>query len=36
MVEIMDMQQAERSYSANLAVLQTSRTMLSRTLALLQ
>lgn len=36
MVEIMDMQQAERSYSANLAVLQTSHTMLSRTLALLQ
>ena len=36
MVEIMDMQQAERSYSANLAVLQTSRTMLSRTLVLLQ
>ena len=36
MVEIMDMQQAERSYSANLAVMQTSHTMLSRTLALLQ
>lgn len=36
MVEIMDMQQAERSYSANLTVLQTSHTMLSRTLALLQ
>jgi flagellar basal-body rod protein FlgC len=36
MVEIMDMQQAERSYSANLAVLQTSHTLLSRTLALLQ
>ncbi len=36
MVEIMDMQQAERSYSANLAVLQTSRSMLSRTLGLLQ
>ena len=36
LVEIMDMQQAERSYSANLAVLQTSHTMLSRTLALLQ
>lgn len=36
MVEMMDMQQAERSYSANLAVLQTSHTMLTRTLALLQ
>jgi flagellar basal-body rod protein FlgC len=36
MVEVMDMQEAERSYSANLAVLQTSHTMLSRTLALLQ
>ena len=36
MVEIMDMQQAERSYSANLAVMQTTHNMLSRTLALLQ
>ncbi len=36
MVEIMDMQQAERSYSANLAVMQTTHSMLSRTLALLQ
>lgn len=36
MVEIMDMQQAERSYSANLQVLQASHTMLTRTLALLQ
>ena len=36
MVEIMDMQQAERSYSANVSMMQTSRTMLDRTLALLQ
>jgi flagellar basal-body rod protein FlgC len=36
MVEIMDMQQAERSYSANLSVMQATRNMLSRTLALLQ
>jgi flagellar basal-body rod protein FlgC len=36
MVEIMDMQQAERSYSANLSVMQASRSMLDRTLALLQ
>lgn len=36
MVELMDMQQAERSYSANLAVMQASHTMLTRTLALLQ
>ncbi len=36
MVEMMDMQQAERSYSANLAVLQASHSMLTKTLALLQ
>jgi flagellar basal-body rod protein FlgC len=36
MIELIDMQQAERSYSANLSVLQASHTMLSRTLALLQ
>ncbi|HQT66567.1 MAG TPA: flagellar basal body rod protein FlgC [Acetobacteraceae bacterium] len=35
-VEMMDMQQAERSYDANLSVMQASRNMLTRTLALLQ
>lgn len=34
-VELMDMQQAERSYDADLSVMQASHTMLSRTLALL-
>jgi flagellar basal-body rod protein FlgC len=36
LVEMMDMQQAERAYQADLAVMQTTRTALSRTLALLQ
>ncbi len=36
MVEIMDMHEAERSYSANLAVMQSARGMLSRTIALLK
>ena len=35
-VEMMDMREAERSYSANLSVMQASRSMLDRTLALLQ
>ena len=36
LVEIMDMREAERSYSANLAVMQASRTMLTRTIDLLR
>ncbi len=35
-VEVMDMREAERSYSANLAVLQTTRGMLERTIGLLR
>ena len=35
-VEILDMREAERSYSANLAVVQASRNMLSRTIELLK
>ena len=36
LVEIMDMHEAERSYSANLAVMQSARGMLSRTIDLLK
>jgi flagellar basal-body rod protein FlgC len=36
LVEVMDMREAERSYSANLAIMQASRSMLTRTIALLQ
>jgi flagellar basal-body rod protein FlgC len=36
LVEAMDMREAERSYSANLAVMQASRSMLSRTIELLK
>lgn len=36
LVEIMDMREAQRSYSANLSVLETSRGMLLRTLELLR
>lgn len=36
LVEVMDMREAERSYSANLAVLQSSRGMLTRTIELLK
>ena len=36
LVEVMDMREAERSYSANLAVMQTSRSMLTRTIDLLK
>jgi flagellar basal-body rod protein FlgC len=36
MVEVMDMREAERSYSANLAVMQSARGMLTRTIDLLK
>lgn len=36
LVEIMDMREAERSYSANLSVMQSSRSMLTRTIDLLK
>lgn len=36
MVEMMDMREAQRSYSANLAVLETSRTMLTRAIEALK
>ena len=36
LVEIMDMREAERSYSANLSVMQASRGMLTRTIDLLK
>ena len=36
MVEVMDMREAERWYSANLAVMQSSRRMLTRTIDLLK
>ena len=35
-VELMDMRDAQHSYSANLSVMQTSRAMLSRTIDLLK
>lgn len=35
-VEIMDMRDAQRSYDANLGVMQTTRSMLTRTIALLK
>jgi flagellar basal-body rod protein FlgC len=35
-IEVMDMREAERSYSANMAVLQATRTMLDRTIDLLK
>ena len=35
-VEVMDMREAQRSYNANLAVLQTTRGMLSRTIGMLK
>ena len=35
-VEVMDMREAEHSYSANLAVMQSSRSMLTRTIDLLK
>ena len=36
MVEMVDMREAQRSYEANLRVLETSKSMLSRTIALLR
>ncbi len=36
LVEVMDMHEAERWYSANLAVMQASRSMLTRTIDLLK
>jgi flagellar basal-body rod protein FlgC len=36
LVEMMDMREAERSYSANLNVMQTSRAMLTRVIELLK
>ncbi|RMD63731.1 MAG: flagellar basal body rod protein FlgC [Alphaproteobacteria bacterium] len=36
MIEMADMREAQRSYEANLRVLQTSRTMLERTIDLLR
>jgi flagellar basal-body rod protein FlgC len=36
MVELMDMREAERSYSANLSVMQATRGMLTRTIDLLK
>ena len=36
LVEVMDMREAERSYSANLSVMQASRGMLKRTIDLLK
>lgn len=35
-VEVMDMREAERSYAANLAVMQVSRSMLTRTVDMLK
>jgi len=35
-IEVMDMREAERSYSANMSVLQATRTMLDRTIDLLK
>ncbi|HVZ09054.1 flagellar basal body rod protein FlgC [Rhodopila sp.] len=35
-IELMDMREAERSYSADVAVMQASRTMLNRTIDLLK
>ena len=35
-VEVMDMKEAQRSYSANMAVLETTRGMLTRTIDLLK
>ena len=35
-IEVMDMREAERSYSANLSVLQATRSMLDRTIDMLK
>lgn len=36
LIEVMDMREAQRSYSANLAVLETTRAMLTRTIEALR
>ncbi len=36
LIEVMDMKEAQRSYDANLNVIRTSRTMMTRTLELLR
>ena len=36
LVEVMDMREAERSYNANLSVMQATRSMLTRTIDLLK
>lgn len=36
LIEVMDMREAQRSYSANLSVLETTRTMLSRAIEALR
>jgi flagellar basal-body rod protein FlgC len=36
LVEMMDMKEAERSYEANMAVVRTSRSMVSKTIEMLQ
>ena len=36
MIEVMDMREAQRSYNANLSVMQVSRGMLSRTIEMLK
>jgi flagellar basal-body rod protein FlgC len=36
LVEVMDMHEAERSYNANLSVMQSTRSMLTRTIELLK
>ena len=35
-IEVMDMREAERSYSANLSVMQATRSMLNKTIDLLK
>jgi len=36
MIEVMDMREAQRSYNANLAVMQVARSMISRTIDMLK
>jgi flagellar basal-body rod protein FlgC len=35
-IEVMDMREAERSYNANMAVMQATRSMLTRTIDMLK
>jgi flagellar basal-body rod protein FlgC len=35
-IEVMDMREAQRSYNANLQVMQVSRSMLARTIEMLK